>query len=179
MKNEKTWKNLSVTFSRRTWKVFLYERSVNFVSPKQYRIMLFSKTSLLLFFVSYHAYLDWHQQLLSRQHLVGWPEFIMLSPAAQYQRIQQSYLQRPTNLPERFQYLQQYKPNSLLRAPNMGHELLTKLEQAGKVPSREKFRRMCCQVVILWNKFLSTIANEVFALFFLWIDISINRGLSL
>lgn len=29
----------------------------------------------------------------------------------------------------------------------MSNMLLTKLEQAGKVPSKEKFRRMCCQVV--------------------------------
>lgn len=75
----------------------------------------------------------------------------MLSPGAQYQRMQQNYLQRPTSHPERFQYLQQYKPISMQRPPNMGHELLTKLEQAGKVPSREKFRRMCCQVIFPYN----------------------------
>jgi hypothetical protein len=62
----------------------------------------------------------------------------MLSQAANYQRMQQK-----NNQSDRNPYYNQYKP---AQRSHSGEELLGKLEKDGKVPSREKFRRMCCQV---------------------------------
>lgn len=69
----------------------------------------------------------------------------MLSTSAQYRQMQQ-YHQRQCNHIDRFPSQQHSKPINSQR-PNIGSELLAKLEQAGKVPSRDKFRRMCCQVI--------------------------------
>ena len=68
----------------------------------------------------------------------------VMSTAMHYQRMHQQN-QRQRNHLDRLSYPQQCKAQTS-RGPNVGNELLTKLEQAGKVPSREKFRRMCCQV---------------------------------
>jgi hypothetical protein len=71
----------------------------------------------------------------------------VMSTAMHYQRMHQQH-QRQGNHLDRLSYPQQCKAQTS-RRPNVGNELLTKLEQAGKVPSREKFRRMCCQVCSL------------------------------
>ena len=71
-----------------------------------------------------------------------------MSSAMHHQRMHQQHNRQGNHL-DRLSHPQQCKAQ-LSRRPNIGNELLTKLEQAGKVPSREKFRRMCCQVSSLW-----------------------------
>ena len=83
---------------------------------------------------------------------------MIFSPALENQRMR-DHTQYLCNQPDFFLHSQQSKSVSQQR-PNVSNLLLTKLEQAGKVPSKEKFRRMCCQV-----SFQSAVLLIVIAIF--------------
>ena len=146
-KNEK-WKSLLQLFCMKNMKN-LSQPSI--VSAACYPCL--KRPAECNWILNVHRRPRWHREHVAttqyQHHALCWPEFIMLSPSNQFQRTQQTYQHRPSNHTDRFQYMQQCKMSSPQRPTNMGHELLTKLEQAGKVPSREKFRRMCCQVIFL------------------------------
>lgn len=75
-----------------------------------------------------------------------------------------------------------YRPAMPPTAEENSEQLLDKLEQAGRVPSKEKFRRMACNVSKLFNyKYMKCRIAALFIVAICYgnIDIYIHRSVSL